>query len=103
MDRQQIRGELVKIFGIVSEKLAKRTDITEDTLLRQGLGLDSLQILEMHFEIQARLSVTVEEDEAKGLKTVGDLVNLIEARLRGGTGTAPCPADRQGPAASPGS
>jgi acyl carrier protein len=80
MSKDEIRAELKKILAVVSEKLANRTDITDETTLRPGLGLDSLQILEMHFEIEARLGVTVDENDAKGLKTVGDLINLIEAR-----------------------
>jgi acyl carrier protein len=80
MSRDEIRTELRNILAVVSEKLAKRTDITDETTIRPGLGLDSLQILEMHFEIESRLSVTVDENDAKGIKTVGDLIGLIEAR-----------------------
>lgn len=80
MSKDEIRAELKKILAVVSEKFANRTDITDETTLRPGLGLDSLQILEMHFEIEARLGVMVDENDAKALKTVGDLIGLIEAR-----------------------
>jgi len=80
MSKDEIRSELRKILTVVSEKLANRTDITDETTIRPGLGLDSLQILEMHFEIEARFGVTVDENDAKNLKTVGDLISLIESR-----------------------
>ncbi len=80
MNKDEIRTELRKILAVVSEKLASRTDITDETTIRPGLSLDSLQILEMHFEIESRLGVTVDENDAKSLKTVGDLISLIEAR-----------------------
>ena len=80
MDRDQIRSELRSILNSVSQKLASRTDIGDDTPLREGLGLDSLQTLEMHFEIESRLGITIQESEAMSLRTFGDLAALIAAR-----------------------
>ena len=80
MDRQQIRKQLETILGVVDEQALKRVTVQEETSIREGLGLDSLQLTEMLFEIEERLGVKVSDEEAQKLRTVGDLVTLIEAK-----------------------
>ena len=81
MDRQQIRIELEKILTIVDDQLLKRVQVQEETVIREGLGLDSLQLTELLFEIEERLGVKIADDEAMKLRTVGDLITLIESKL----------------------
>ena len=85
MDRQEIRKELEKILTIVDDQLLKRVQVQEETVIREGLGLDSLQLTELLFEIEERLNAKIADDEAIKLRTVGDLITLIESKLAGGT------------------
>ena len=80
MDRQQIRKELETILGVVDEQVLKRVTVQEETSIREGLGLDSLQLTELLFEIEERLGAKIADDEAMKLRTVGDLVTLIESK-----------------------
>ena len=84
MDRQQIRTELEKILTIVDDQLLKRVQVQDETVIREGLGLDSLQLTELLFEIEERLGARIADDEAMKLRTVGDLITLIESKLAGG-------------------
>ena len=84
MDRQQIRAELEKILTIVDDQLLKRVQVQDETVIREGLGLDSLQLTELLFEIEERLGAKIADDEAMKLRTVGDLITLIESKLNGG-------------------
>jgi acyl carrier protein len=84
MDRQQIRVELEKILTIVDDQLLKRVQVQEETVIREGLGLDSLQLTELLFEIEERLGVKIADDEAMKLRTVGDLITVIESKLASG-------------------
>ena len=84
MDRQQIRTELEKILTIVDDQLLKRVQVQDETVIREGLGLDSLQLTELLFEIEERLGARIADDEAMKLRTVGDLITLIESKLNGG-------------------
>ena len=84
MDRQQIRTELEKILTIVDDQLLKRVQVQDETVIREGLGLDSLQLTELLFEIEERLNAKIADDEAMKLRTVGDLITLIESKLAGG-------------------
>ena len=83
MDRQEIRKKLVGMLAIVDEELAKRDDIGEDAEIRDGLGLDSLQVVELLFEIEEELGVKIEDEEAQQLRTVGSLLDIIEAKFQG--------------------
>lgn len=80
MDRQSLRGELQTILVIVDQKFKGRTDVVDETPLREGLGLDSLQVTEMLFEIEDRLGVKIADEEAMKLRTVGDLITVIETK-----------------------
>ena len=84
MDRQQIRTELEKILTIVDDQLLKRVQVQDETVIREGLGLDSLQLTELLFEIEERLGAKIADDEAMKLRTVGDLVTIIESKLNAG-------------------
>ena len=81
MDRPQIRAELEKILTIVDDQILKRVEVKDETVIREGLGLDSLQLTELLFEIEERLGAKIADDEAQKLRTVGDLVTLVETKL----------------------
>jgi len=84
MDRQEIKEKLEGMLAIVNGELAQRDDIGEDTSLRDGLGLDSLQVVELLFEIEEQLGAKIEDEEAQQLRTVGDLLGVIQKKLGDG-------------------
>jgi len=86
MDRKEIWKELEKILAIVDDELLERVHVREETAIREGLGLDSLQITEVLFEIEERLGVKIADEEARELRTAGDLVTLVETKLAQGGG-----------------
>jgi acyl carrier protein len=81
MDRPEIRKQLEIILGIVDEQILKRVTLQEETSIREGLGLDSLQLTEMLFEIEERLDVKISDEEAQKVRTIGDMINLIETKV----------------------
>jgi acyl carrier protein len=84
MDRQQVRVELEKILTIVDDQVLKRVQVQDETVIREGLGLDSLQLTELLFEVEERLNVKIADEEAQKLRTVGDLVTLIQTKVNAG-------------------
>lgn len=82
MDRQQIRKNLEELVALVSEELAdKGAELGDEAELRDGLGLDSLQITELLFEIEEKFEAKISDEEAMQLRTVGDLISLIEGKI----------------------
>ena len=84
MDRQHVRAVLAEILSIVQEgKPVAVESIADDVAIREGLGLDSLQMTEVMFEIEEKLNAKIEDAEAMELGTVGDLIDLIVKKTTG--------------------
>ena len=58
----------------------KLPEITPETKL-DALNLDSLNILEVIYELESRFNITVEDSNLTALKTVNDMVNMIDSTL----------------------
>ncbi len=54
-------------------------EITLDSTFKD-LGLDSLDLVELVFQFEEALGVQFEDDELASLKTVQDVVTLIESK-----------------------
>lgn len=67
-----------EIIRQVNEIIVKNTEhdeekISRDAYLRNDLGMDSLDLIEIHTEIDQRFSVFVPDHVVEGIKTVGDV------------------------------
>ncbi len=79
MERQTlletVRDIIVEIVDIDREK------ITLTASLRDDLQADSLASVEIVMALEDAFNIEIDEDLARGLATVGDLVGAIEAML----------------------
>ena len=57
----------------------KAEDIKMETRLVEDLGADSLDAVEIMFALEEKFGLEIDDDAALQMKTVGDLVNYIEA------------------------
>ena len=70
-----------KVKALLAEQLdADEAGITEETIIMDDLGADSLDIVEMLMAIEDEFGVDVPDEDAQSLKTVGDVVRYIEER-----------------------
>ncbi len=67
---QTIRDMMVKQFDLKPE------DLTPEATL-EGLGLDSLSVIEFMFNLEDELKIKFPEERVE-LKTLGDVVNLVD-------------------------
>ena len=56
--------------------------IVPGALLKDDLDVDSLDLVEVAMTLEDVYSLTLQEDEMDNIRTVGDIVSLIESRLR---------------------
>ncbi|MFW5925222.1 MAG: acyl carrier protein [Myxococcota bacterium] len=56
--------------------------VTHSATLIDDLGLDSIDAIDMAVKIQEYTGQRVAEDELRGLRTVGDAVDLVERLVR---------------------
>lgn len=68
-----------KIASLIAEQLNKPVEeITADKEIVKDLGADSLDVVEMLMSLEEEFNITVPEEDAEKIKTVGDIVKLIE-------------------------
>lgn len=51
--------------------------IKEDTLLKEGLGVDSLDLIELMMKLEGEFSCNIEADEFEFAKTVNDIYKIL--------------------------
>jgi acyl carrier protein len=78
----------MNVFDEVKNALRKVNPGLDDNkmvsgaLLKEDLDIDSLDLVEVAMTLEDVFSLTLQEDEVDNIKTVGDIVSLIEARLK---------------------
>ena len=66
---------------LIAQQLNKSVEeITEDKEIVKDLGADSLDVVEMLMSLEEEFNITVPEEDAVNIKTVGDIVKLIEEK-----------------------
>ena len=72
---------LEKVKTILAEQFDVEEDtITEDTSLQEDLGADSLDVVEMIMTLEEQFGITIPEEDAIAIKTVEDIVKIIDAK-----------------------
>lgn len=70
---------LEEIAKILSEQLGvAQTKITLDSKIVDDLGADSLDIVELLMQLEDSTGKTIPDDKVAQIKTVGDLVKMLE-------------------------
>ena len=68
-----------RVKGIVVDKLGVDADkVTEATFIND-LGADSLDTVELIMDLEKEFNITIPEDKAEEIKTVGDAIAFVEA------------------------
>ena len=76
--REKIRAIIAKIASL------DPATITDDALLVEQLGIDSLAALEISFDVEQQFNVTFTEDEGRQIKCLNDAVHLVTGKLASG-------------------
>ena len=66
---------------IVAQMDCDPASINEDTNITDDIGCDSLDVVEMLMAVEEKYGFELDNDEAIGIKPVGEVVRLIEKKL----------------------
>lgn len=69
-----------EVINELESKLGLK-DLTEESKLID-LGIDSLDVVEYLLELEEKYSIEFPPEEMQGLKTLGDLIKLIESKVQ---------------------
>jgi acyl carrier protein len=96
-------GEIVfKIIHALADYLKRDpASITEAHHLRDDLGLDSMAVIELLFEIEDKFKIQIPDQDLPGLSTVASVALYVQKRLASPQlAAAPKPAPSRKPASS---
>ena len=69
-----------KISALISEQLnIEKEKVTAESEIVKDLGADSLDVVEMLMGLEEEYGITISEDDAANIKTVGDIAKLIDS------------------------
>jgi acyl carrier protein len=71
-----LREIMAARLGLPAEQLVPEARLVED------LGLDSLDAVELAISVERKFDIEVPEEELTKLKTVADMVALVQSRLK---------------------
>ena len=70
-----------RIRAIIVEKLGvDESDITRDASFTNDLGADSLDTVELIMEFEKEFDLTIPDEDAEKIATVGDAVDYVESK-----------------------
>ena len=73
--------KIEKVREIFSQQLNKPVEeITDDKEILKDLGADSLDVVEMLMAMETEFNISIPAEEATGIKTVGDVIKIIESK-----------------------
>ena len=79
VDREKIKERVIQIvsnnLGVNKEQITESTSFTED------IGADSLDIVELVMELEEEFEITIPDEEAEKIKTVGEAIDYIVKEL----------------------
>ena len=75
MDHDDIFDKVKEV--IVDQLNVEDDDVTEDAAFVDDLGADSLDIVELVMALEEQFSISIPDEQAEKIKTVGDAVSYI--------------------------
>mgnify|MGYP003289053400 CR=1 FL=1 len=69
---EQVKDMLVEKLGVSPEQVTLESEIIKD------LGADSLDVVEMLLSLEDNFNVTVTDEQTDNIKTVKDIVEIID-------------------------
>lgn len=85
-DADGIRQKIIEELLEASESDLDAAEIDAETSLRDDLGLDSLQAVTVVMALEQEFDVEVDDQEIDGLRTVGDILELLARKTGASAG-----------------
>ena len=68
-----------KMLVVLADKFdADASTMTMDTKIKEDLNADSLDVVELMMDLEENFGITISDEEATQMRTIGDIVKYIE-------------------------
>ena len=72
-----------RVKAIIVDKLSvEETEVTNEASFTNDLGADSLDTVELIMEFEKEFGISIHDDQAEKITTVGDAIAYIEANAK---------------------
>ena len=72
-----------RVIAIIVDKLnVEETEVTNEASFTNDLGADSLDTVELIMEFEKSFNISIPDDKAEGIQTVGDATAYIESNVQ---------------------
>ncbi|MBI2804965.1 MAG: acyl carrier protein [Planctomycetes bacterium] len=79
-DRNTIRQTLIELME--ADTGNSYADVDDAKMLRTDLGLDSVDVVSIVSQVERRFRVRLTQQDLEKLATVGDVLDLLQAKLK---------------------
>ena len=67
------------IVNMLMKQLNKKPqEVTNQSRIKEDLGADSLDVVEILMNVEDKYGITVPDEDVMAVKTVGDLIKLVD-------------------------
>ncbi|HPE68225.1 MAG TPA: acyl carrier protein [Thermotogota bacterium] len=73
---EKVRTVIVENLGVEPEVVTPTASLIDD------IGADSLELVDLTMDVEEQLGVRIDNAELSDVETVGDILELIEKKLR---------------------
>ncbi len=80
MDKLEIEEKLIDILS--RHSAAERSALTPEKDLKMDLGLDSLDVAEIVYELEETFGITIPDESAEQIQKISDTVDFVYEKLR---------------------
>lgn len=74
MTFEKIKEMIIEKFNVDGDKVSMETSFIDD------LGADSLDAVELVMTVENEFNISISDEEAQSIQTVGDIVKIIESK-----------------------
>ena len=72
-----------QVIAIIVDKLnVEESAVSNEASFTNDLGADSLDTVELIMEFEKQLNISIPDDKAEGIQTVGDAIAYIESNAK---------------------
>ena len=69
-----------EVISIIEQNIEDKTKISLETDIRNGLDIDSFDIIMIIAALEDKFSISIKESEFENVKTVSDIVRMLKER-----------------------
>jgi acyl carrier protein len=81
MDEKQIFEKMVEILKLYTKDVSLLEKATMDTHILDDLKVNSARLVDVIIKCEDTFELTIEDDEADKIRTIGNAVELIKKKL----------------------